>query len=619
LQRRLTTILAADIAGFSRLVGADEEGTLAAQRRHRAELIDPLLEQHQGRIANTAGDSLLIEFPSAVEAVRYAISVQEGMAARNADTPSDRRIEVRIGINLGDVVVEGDDLLGDGVNVASRLEALAPPGGIILSRSIRDQVRDRLDLELADLGELQAKNIARPVRAFQVLIGSDKSARVSPSKGRSLGIFAVVAIAVLLAIGIGGVYWQGQSEDTVQSDSDTAALPLPDEPSIVVLPFANLTGDADQEYFVEGFAAAIRTNLSKFPQLFVIAGSTARSVAKGSARDIGRALGVRYLLDGSLQRSGDTLTVRAELIEAEREQAVWAEEYEFSEDDPFAVQARLTEEIVGTLRVVIEDDVIAAVKRQPTDNLRAYDLYLRATTSKKAPSKEGRLEAIRLLNQAIEMDPDFLAAHFELSGRYLSQLRFGGTDDPDEALRLARQHAVRALQLDPTDYRGNYRLGLVHLFGDHEHELAYADFQRALKKNPNDADILYSMGFLRSLMGEGAEAIEWNNKAKRINPRYPGWYDFNAAMSHFLIKDYDRALVLAKSGMASYPRSLAPRRILIAILVELGRLDEARQQAKKYMEIRPTFRLSTFRNTPFQHQADQDRYYDALRKAGIPD
>jgi adenylate cyclase len=399
------------------------------------------------------------------------------------------------------------------------------------------------------------------------------------------------------------------------------AHPLPEIPSIVVLPFANQSGDDEQDYLAEGFSTAIRTHLSKFPQLFVIAGTTAITFADDPmrAREIGRELGVRYVLEGSLRRGAETLTVNVELIEAERERTVWAEQYDFPEENPFPVQAELVQEITSTLHVVIEEEEIAAVQRRPTENPKAYDLYLRAMAATKTLDTGGRMEAIRLLNQAIELDPNFLAAHFELSGRHLLLWRFGRTDDPDEALRLARHHADRALQLDQTDYRGHFRLGMLHLFADHDHDLAYAAFQRALSDNPNDADVLYNMGFLRSLMGEAADAIEWNNKAKRINPRYPGWYNYNAAMSHFFVRDYDQALLLAKTGMAASPRSLAPRRILIATLVEMGRIDEAEKEVVEFLAINPDFRLSTFRNTPFQNPADQDRYYDAMRSAGLPD
>ena len=231
----------------------------------------------------------------------------------------------------------------------------------------------------------------------------------------------------------------------------------------------------------------------------------------------------------------------------------------------------------------------------------------------------GRVEALNLLKEALDADPDYLDAHFELSGRYLSLYRFGGALAPEEAVRLSRHHAERALEIGRSDYRGHFRLGMLHLFAEHDHELAFAAFRRALKENPNDADVLYHMGFLRSLMGEPGEAIEWNDKAKRINPRYPGWYNFNAALSRFFVGDYSEAESLARTGIAEYPTSLAPRRILIVTLVELDRLDDATREVEDYLEISPEFRLANFRNTPFQHTTDHERYFDALRSAGIPD
>lgn len=433
----------------------------------------------------------------------------------------------------------------------------------------------------------------------------------------TLAAASLVACAVVVV----GIYWQGRRTSEIQPRPAAAALPLPDKPSIVVLPFSNRSGDREHDHVAEGFSTAIRTHLSKFPQLFVIAGSTASTLQELSvrAREIGSELGVRYVLEGSLQGGADAFAINAELIEADSERTLWAEQYDFPVDDPFAAQAELIRQIASTLRVVIEEKELAALRRNPSSSPKAYDLFLRAIVAKQMLSTEGRKEAVRLLNRAIELDPDFLDAHLELSGRYLSLWRFGAAENPDEALRLARHHAARALELEQSDYRGHYRLGNLHLFADQDHELAYAAFQRALKDNPNDADVLHDMGFLRSLMGEGAEAIEWNNKARRLNPRYPGWYDFNAAMSHILIRDYDAARLLAKTGMAAYPKALPPRRILIATLVEMGRMEEAREEVAEYLAISPDFRLSTFRNTPFQHAADQERYYGALRKAGLPD
>ena len=396
-------------------------------------------------------------------------------------------------------------------------------------------------------------------------------------------------------------------------------LKLPDKPSIVVLPFVNLYDDGKQDYFVDGFTNAITTHLSKFPQLFVISSTTAFTYKGKSIRatDIGSALGVKYVLEGSVQRGADTLSVHAQLIDTETDHHVWAEQYDVPTEKVFSVQADVIAEIVGALHSALRGEAMAAVLKRPATNLQGYDLYLRALAG--GPSKESRNESIRLLKQVIEMEPDFLEAHYAISTFYLSLWRFGMADDAEETLRLARRHADKAMEIDQRDYRGHYLLGLLYLFADHDHDLALANFERALGGNPNDADILYYMGFLQSLMGRAEEAIAWNEKAKRLNPRYPGWYNYNAAMSHFWVQDYEKAIVLAKSGIAANPKVLAPRRILIATLVEMDRLEEAKQEVTKYLEIRPNFRLSTFRNTPFKHQADQDRYFDALRKAGIPD
>lgn len=441
---------------------------------------------------------------------------------------------------------------------------------------------------------------------------------VAPRKPVPLHI-PLTGIAVLLLLISAAIWWQPLKTAPVAPQD--LAFDLRAEPSIIVLPFENQSGDDELSYLAEGFSTTIRTLVSKFPQVFVIAGSTSATFKDnpGTARGIGRELGVRYVLDGSLWRQSDAFVINTELIEAATERSIWAQQYEFYPENIFSIQADLVEEITSTLHVVIGEEEVATALQQPTDNPDAYDLLLRAEATVNLLSNTGRKEAILLLNEAVALDPDYLAAHFELSGRYLGLWRFGGSDDPEETLRLARHHAERALELDQTDYRGHFRIGMLHLFADHDHEPAYSSFLRALDDNPNDADVNYHMGFLRSLMGDAAEAIEWNNRAKRINPRYPGWYNFNAAMSHFFVKDYLQALTLARSGIAAYPRSLAPRRILIATLAEMGRLDEAKAEVGDYLEIRPDFRLSTFRNTPFQHREDEERYFDAMRTAGIPD
>ena len=434
--------------------------------------------------------------------------------------------------------------------------------------------------------------------------------------------WVVVSAMALLVIAGGGLAWfQPWAPRDEPASVEPAALTLPDRPSIVVLPFVNLYDDGEQDYFVDGFTNAITTHLSKFPQLFVISSTTAFTFKGKSVRvtDIGRDLGVKYVLEGSVQHGADTLSVHAQLIEAETDSHVWAEQYDVPPEKVFSVQADVISEIVVTLESALWDEAKAAVVKRPAASLQGYDLYLKALAVGKPWSKEAWYEAIKLLKQAVGNEPDFLEAHYAISGFYLSLWRFGMADDAKEALHLARLHAEKAMVIDQADYRGHYVLGRLFLFADHDHDLALAEFQRALADNPNQANLLYYMGFLRSLMGRGEEAIAWNEKAKRLNPRYPGWYNFNAALAYFWVQDYEKAIILAKSGIAAYPKTLAPRRILIAILVEMGRLDEAKQEVTEYLEIRPNFHLSTFRNTPFKHQVDQDRYFGALRKAGIPD
>lgn len=379
MQRRLTTIVAADVAEYSRLIGLDEEGTLAALRGHREALIDPLLEQYGGRVANTAGDSLLIEFPSAVEAVRCAIAVQEGMVERNANIPEDQRIEFRVGINVGDVVDQDGDLLGDGVNIAARLEAQAPPGGIVLSRSVRDQVRDRMDLDLADLGEIEVKNIARPVRAFQV-VGDGEIARSLPS-GRSLRrVSWYVAALVLVVAGAAGWWRFGAENEPAEIDP---ILALPTGPKIVVLPFDNLSGDPDQDYFVDGLVEDLTTRLTEHGYLYVIARNSAFKY-KGKSpdvRDVGVDLGVDYVVEGSVRRSGDRIRVNAQLLDAHDGTHIWARTYDrdFDVAGLFGIQDELTTPIsraVGEVKGAISQTLLKGMEAKRPKDIASYECVL---------------------------------------------------------------------------------------------------------------------------------------------------------------------------------------------------------------------------------------------------
>ena len=438
--------------------------------------------------------------------------------------------------------------------------------------------------------------------------------------GNRKQIIAVIAM-VLMVVG-GFVYWSNISGPTDHSvTAEESALPLPARPSIVVLPFVNQYDDHEQNYFVDGLTNGIITHLSKFPELFVISSTTAFTYEGKAVRvtDIGRELGVKYLLEGSVQRGADTLSVHVQLIDATTDRHVWAEQYDVPTDEVFKVQGDLISKVVGTLKPTLWNEAKAAISKKPAASLQGYDLYLKSLSVWDEYSEESRAESFKLLNQAIKISPDFLDAHYAISEKHLGLWRWGNPDDPEESLRLARLHAAKAMEIDQSDYRGHFLQGRLHLFADNDHELALVELERALADNPNDTYVLYYMGFLKFLMGQAEEAIKWHNKAKRMNPRYPGWYNYNHALAYVWVKDYEKALVLARTGIAANPKSLPPRRILIVTLVEMGRLEEAKQQATEFLAIRPDFRLSTFHNTPFKHQADQNRYFNAMRKAGIPD
>ena len=631
MERRLAAVLTADVVGYSRLMGVDEAGTLAALKAHRAELIEPKAEQHSGRTIKLMGDGTLMEFPSVVDAVTFAIEVQCAMRERNGAIAEDKQIRFRVGINIGDVIIEGVDIYGDGVNVAARLEGLAEPGGICVARNVRNQIRDKLDLNLEDLGEVEVKNIARPIRVFRIILDDKAAAFVTPIAAPSAKptdrqsksikkpwLAAAAAIAIFALAGGGVVWWQTRSTEGESAAVGQMAIPLPDKPSIAVLPFVNLSGDAEQDYFVDGFTNAIITNLSKFPELFVIASNSVFTY-KGKAvriNEVGRQLGVRYVLEGSFQRGADTLSVHAQLIEAATESHVWAQQYDVAPEEIFAVQDDLSRQIANTLVTTVEGLAQSAVRGKDPTTLAAYDLFLRA--SKYRFGKEALEEATRLLERAIELDPDFDEAYSELSWRYLSLWRHGLADDPDEALRRSREAARKAIDLDQQDYRSHFALGTLSLFADQDHDLALAEYQKAIELNPNQADVLAMMTILTAFMGRAEEAVDWIEKAKRLNPLHPVWYDWNGSFGYYMARDYNNALIGAKKTVAVYPKSISAFRILAATYSEMGRMDDAKEIARQILEIDPAFTLSSIRNTPFQHDADRERYFGALHKAGLP-
>ena len=436
-RRRLAAIVAADVAGYSRLMGADEEGTIAALRAHRAEVIEPRLAEYHGRIANTAGDSFLIEFPSAVDALRCAIEIQDGIAERNAGIPEDRRLVLRIGINVGDVVTQGDDLLGDGVNVAARLEGLAEAGGICISRTARDQVRDRLDIALDDLGEVEVKNIARPVRVFRVS-GVGGASPAAPLATKSARKFVVPAVVLLIAV-LGGGWWLLDSENRgnpqeMAQGTNAAVPPGPAQSSrgnasIAVLPFANLSDDKAQAYFVDGITEDITTDLSKVKGLYVTSRSATLRYRDGGQdlKVVAAALGVRHILAGSVRRAGAKIRVTATLIDAKSGGQLWAERFDRGAQDIFAIQDEISGRVVAQLSAALKGVLLNTAKRTHTPNIEAYDLYIRARAKRIPPTPPNLKAALSDFEKAIEIDPKFAGGYAGASfARALIYAAWGG-------------------------------------------------------------------------------------------------------------------------------------------------------------------------------------------------
>jgi TolB-like protein/class 3 adenylate cyclase len=504
--RRLTAILAADVAGYSRLMGADEEGIHERLKALRRELFDPKIAEHRGRIVKTTGDGMLVEFASVVAAVRCAVAVQQAMPERNTGVGADSRIELRIGINLGDVIVEPDDIYGDGVNIAARIEALADAGGVFVSNTVYDHVRDRLPFVFEDLGEQQVKNISRPVRVYRV---RDAAAN-SPSAPAP------------------------------------PALPLPDKPSIAVLPFQNMSGDSEQEHFADGMVEEITTALSRIRWLFVIARNSSFTY-KGQAVDVkqvGRELGVRYVLEGSVRKGGNRVRITAQLIEAETDAHLWAERFDGSLEDVFELQDRVATSVAGVIEPTLQVAEAARSAERPTTDLTAYDLYLRAHALALAWEKSATIRSLELLEQAIERDPHYGAAVAQAAARHFELHVNGWTDDPETSRRKGIDLCRRALQFagdDPNVLSSvAYTLGY---FGE-EIDVVIALLDRGLQLNPSSARAWQWSGWLRLWAGEPDLAIEHFETSLRLNPREQRANPFmGIGVAHFFAERLNEARV----------------------------------------------------------------------------
>jgi adenylate cyclase len=610
-------------------MGENEEATLRTLSSHR-KLIDSLIEQHHGRFVNSAGDSVLAEFASVVNAVQCAVEIQTTLKTENSSLPPERRMEFRIGINLGDVMVDGEQIYGDGVNVAARLESLADPGGICVSDTVHAQIKNKLALAYEDLGAQSVKNLAEPVRVFRVML-EGRAANLAATKAthRSLrkhwraGVFSLAGLALVAAVIVFVQHLSLRPPTTTASipPAQKPAPPLPSVPSIAVLPFTNMSGDREQEYFSDGITDDLTTALSRIPNLFVIARTSAFTY-KGKAakvQDIGRELGVQYLLEGSVRKAGDTLRITAQLVDATTGDHLWAGHYDRPLRDIFLLQDEIGTKIVTTLKLRLSVEKWREWAGQHTDNLEAYDYYLRCVGYGLTFTEEDNAKGGRMCEKALELDPAYADAYMQLGFHYLVGFAFqwsqyGGPGALDRAIRLEQQ----AIGLDDTNATSHAILGRLYL-SKRQYDESAAEIERAIALlAPGSAFGNYWVAFTLSRSGKPAESLAYVGIAERLDPQGRGLYEFERANDYVLLGRYQEAAAVLRKHLVSYPNNLSGRLLLAVVYIELNLPDEARAQAAEVMRISPHFSIEGQKKIlSFKNRAAIERLADDARKAGL--
>ena len=581
-ERRLAAVLAADMVGYSRLMEADETGTLARLKTHRIELIDPAIAKNRGRIIKTTGDGMLVEFHSVVDAVLCAAEVQHRMAKRNVDVAPARWMQFRIGINLGDVIVEGNDIFGDGVNVAARLEMLADPGGICVSGAVRDQVGDRLeDIAFEDLGDQAVKNIARPIHVYRV--------RLEPA-----------------------------SKAGQEAAKNTAAAPvLARKPSIAVLPLVNMSGDPQQEFFADGLTEDLITELSRFHDLLVISRNST-FVYKGKAvkvQEVARELGVDYLLEGSVRKSGDRIRVTVQLIDAETDRHIWAERYDRELEDIFAIQDEMTRAIVATLPGRVEAASHDRAKRKPTDNMAAYECVLAAKVLHHRSTREDNVQAQRLLDRALALDPNYAHAHAWKACVLGQTWVYNWCADRDATFQQVAAELEIALALDDNDSDVHRILAALNVNREDHDKAAYHQ-ERALALNPNYDLVVVQQGELLTWLGRPEEGIDWIKRAMRLNPYHPERFWSHLGRACYCAEKYAEAVeAFSRITRPDYTHHA----FLAATFAQMGNSVAAAAHAAEVLKREPEFSVAVYLATQhYKGEIDRRRHETGLLKAGLP-
>jgi len=576
-KRKLTAILSSDVEGYSRLMGEDEDATIRTLTSYR-ELMSTLIQKHRGRVVDSPGDNLLAEFLSVVDAVRCAVEIQEELRLRNAELLENRRMQFRIGINLGDVVQEGERIYGDGVNVAARIEGLTEGGGICISGTSFDQVESKIGLKFEYLGEQAVKNIKKPVRVYRV-----------------------------------------KMESSISDFGMSVELPLPDKPSIAVLPFVNMSLDPEQEYFSDGITEEIITGISKVPHLFVIA-RTSTFTYKGKSvkvQQVGSELGVRYVLEGSIRKAGERVRITAQLVDAATGQHLWAERYDGILKNVFALQDEITLKILNALQVKLTVGEQAQLWSKGTDNLKAYLKYLQARDHVYQLNQEKNVLGRQMLEEVIRLDPNYAVAYMTLAHTHTFDIYYGTCKSLKESLKRALDLVEKAIELDDSLAEAHGILGCIYQL-KRQHKKAIAEGRRAVAINPNSAYSHNRLGLFLRYAGRYEEALSYSLKAIRLNPFPPGHYFHQLGMVYCMMERYEEAIAACKEGIRREPNNIFAHSSLAIIYILSGREQDARMEATEVLRIDPNFSLSRHSEAlTYKNQADTARVIEALRKAGL--
>jgi len=629
IKRKLSGILSADAVGYSRLMQEDEASTIRTLEDSKG-LMSKLIEQFRGRVVDAPGDNLLAEFGSVVDATDCAVKIQQELKTKNAEIPENRRMEFRIGINLGDVVEEADRIYGDGVNIAARIEGLAEPGGICISRTAYDHVKNKLKLGYEYLGEHSVKNIAEPVRVYRVLMEPEAAGKVIGEKrfiGRVSRRTAMAVIIGLFIVAGGLIGWNiylQQSKKVERASIDKMAFPLPDKPSIAVLPFDNLSGDPMQEYFSDGMTDDLITDLSKISSLFVIARNSTFAY-KGNPikiRQVAEELGVRYVLEGSVRKVADRIRINAQLIDATTGGHLWAERYDGNLGDVFSLQDKITRKIVVALAVKLTQSEEDQVARKDTIKVPAYDAFLKGWAHYVRRTPGDFAKAVHYFEKAIEMDSNYGRAYAALAATYWeSYYRFW-----HESLNVqwyetrvrAEEYIKAAMKKNPTSLA--YSVISKMLIARHKHDEAIAETERALALDPNDANSYIAMAYALIYIGKPKEAVDYIERAMRIDPEYPAYYLFVLGLAHFGMEQLEKAASLFEKALERNPENYIALIPLAATYAHLNRKNEAKDLIKKLNEFMPIVTLALIEECPlwqYKNYIDRDRLMSGLDEAGM--